>query len=200
MSETYHLTFEQLQDIIKRTLISGCVSGGLNYAEKTYGKKATPPANWHSFTTPAGYAVKAWNVRDNPAEMYCWVEYGERFYYIGWGGVERSCLGNNDNRGPNQWPIPPAALAALDVLIAEDEAKAKPAPSVVPWSKLEQVPLDHWYRLNDGGGWARIDGIMPDVVRCVFVFGADRSLQELRENFEHSPDGKTWLPCGQVQP
>lgn len=87
------------------------------------------------------------------------------------------------------------AVFQADALLAQLAKPAEP-PAIVPWTKLEQVPLRSWYRNKLHTTFFPVigvnsanDGVKIDAHGWV-------SLGELFADFEHSPDGREWHPCG----
>ena len=72
------------------------------------------------------------------------------------------------------------------------------------WKSIEEMgeAVNHWFRLKEHYNVLRKIGIMmnhnePD---CIDFCGEEGSvhtyLNNLLDSYEHSPDLKTWLPCG----
>jgi hypothetical protein len=97
-------------------------------------------------------------------------------------------------------------IFAFEAAIASGELKPveeQPAPTVVPWSKLEQVPLDHWYQMHDRSDtWTRLRGIRREGDRIFINFGDGwHPLDFACGHIFHAPTPfDAPLPCGQVQP
>jgi hypothetical protein len=79
--------------------------------------------------------------------------------------------------------------------LAEKRGLTKKEPVLVPWTSIEEVPLDAWFRQKGLSIRLKITGLNQFNNQVYFIKTA-YSLSELEEDWEYSHDLKTWKPCG----
>jgi hypothetical protein len=70
-------------------------------------------------------------------------------------------------------------------------------PVLIPWTSIEEVPLDAWFTQ-----WKTICSKPTDIDienRELFLYGTWLNLKDLHNHYKYSHDLKTWHPCGKKE-